>query len=81
MSSYRKTVEKLVEQGGDVPVYRLCTDCRESKNVAILSQYGGKCPGCFEAYCQQTRRGPVFGDVVFRDTPQQAAMRKRVRVA
>lgn len=50
MSSYRKTVEKLNEAhvaDGRSP----CLRCKAGTLPATLSQYGGRCQACFDAFC------------------------------
>lgn len=51
-SSYRRTIAKLNEQGGD-PDNLPCLRCKTPTARFTLSHCGGRCQGCFDDYCRE----------------------------
>lgn len=58
-SSYRKTVEKLAEQG-DVMNNMPCHWCSTPTARSTLAQYGARCFSCYEAYCRERHGGAKY---------------------
>lgn len=73
-SSFRKTVEKIAQAAGEGD-RRACSRCQTPTAIATLSQYGGRCNGCFEAYCAEAFGPKPHGY----DTVHQAEMRARLK--
>lgn len=75
-SSFRRTVEKLAEQAGEGD-RRPCNRCETPTAIATLTQYGGRCFGCFEDFCAAAFAPRPLAY----DTVQQAEMRSRVKAS
>lgn len=72
-SEYSKMVEKFNAQQAQMAT----CPCGASVPIKMFDKYSGRCPSCFEAYCdgahEDMNRRPAF------DTVTQAEMRKHVR--